>query len=220
MAGIKLQEPAGKSQKHDSIMIHPHTRLQFIDDAIGYGVFATEPIPAGTITYVKDALEIDLHNGHELLSTPAYIDHIKKYAYREASGNHVIGWDLSKYVNHSCDANTLSTGFGFEIAVSDIEPGEEITDDYGMLNPDSPMSCYCQKINCRWEVQPNDMDYLWQKWDEKVINVLNLLLTVPQPMLELLDAEVHKSLIYYLNTGKNYASVKALKFHYSLEHIG
>ena len=41
-------------------MLHPDTRLQFIDEDIGYGIFATNFIPAGTITYVKDALEIEL----------------------------------------------------------------------------------------------------------------------------------------------------------------
>ena len=28
-------------------MIHPHTQLRFVSPAIGYGMFATRPIPAG-----------------------------------------------------------------------------------------------------------------------------------------------------------------------------
>ena len=39
-------------------MIHPKTELRFVNDDIGYGVFATEFIPKGTILYVKDELEI------------------------------------------------------------------------------------------------------------------------------------------------------------------
>ena len=62
-------------------MLHPHTRLQFINDNIGYGVFATGFIPAGTITYVKDALEIELTSESEIVASPAYSDYIKKYAY-------------------------------------------------------------------------------------------------------------------------------------------
>ena len=38
-------------------MIHPKTELQFINKEIGYGVVATEFIPAGTITWVLDKLD-------------------------------------------------------------------------------------------------------------------------------------------------------------------
>ena len=38
-------------------MIHPNTRLGFVNEEIGYGVFATALIPKGTIVYVKDDLE-------------------------------------------------------------------------------------------------------------------------------------------------------------------
>ena len=41
-------------------MIHPNTQIQYINDLIGYGVFATEFIPKGTITYVKDSLELEI----------------------------------------------------------------------------------------------------------------------------------------------------------------
>jgi len=39
-------------------MTHPKTKLRFVNDDIGYGVFATELIPKGEILYVKDELEI------------------------------------------------------------------------------------------------------------------------------------------------------------------
>ena len=32
-------------------------------------------------------------------------------------------FDHGKYENHACDPNTLTTGFGFDIAVRDIQPG-------------------------------------------------------------------------------------------------
>ncbi|HAV55880.1 MAG TPA: SET domain-containing protein-lysine N-methyltransferase, partial [Aequorivita sp.] len=38
-------------------MIHPKTELKFISDQIGYGVVATEFIPAGTITWALDDLD-------------------------------------------------------------------------------------------------------------------------------------------------------------------
>ena len=38
-------------------MIHPKTELKFINNEIGYGVVATEFIPAGTITWAIDKLD-------------------------------------------------------------------------------------------------------------------------------------------------------------------
>lgn len=38
-------------------MIHPKTELRFISKEVGYGVFATDFIPAGTITWVLDKLD-------------------------------------------------------------------------------------------------------------------------------------------------------------------
>lgn len=201
-------------------MLHPHTRLQFINDEIGYGIFATELIPAGSITYIKDALEIRLDSNHSLLASPAYADLINKYAYREPDGELVIGWDLSKYVNHSCNANSLSTGYGFEIAIRDILPGEQLTDDYGMLNIETPMQCACGQRECRSTVLPNDIEKMGNAWDESVKVSLGKLLTVPQPLMELLDADTHWAVMHYLNTGKNYASVTNLLFQPCMEEAG
>ena len=41
-------------------MIHPNTRLLYINDQIGYGLFATQLIPMGTLVYVKDSLEREI----------------------------------------------------------------------------------------------------------------------------------------------------------------
>lgn len=118
--------------------------------------FSTDYVPAGTITYVIDSLEIEPHHQNNILSSSLYTDNIRKYAYRDTSGNQIIGLGLSKYMNHTCNPNTLSTGYGFEFAFRDIKPGEQITDDCGMLNIDTPMSCSCQQPGCRWDVLPNE----------------------------------------------------------------
>ena len=51
-------------------MIHPHTRIHFINEEMGYGVFATQFIPKGTITYVKDSLELEITLEDYALHTP------------------------------------------------------------------------------------------------------------------------------------------------------
>ena len=107
-------------------MIHPNTELKYISDAIGYGVFATEFIPEGTIVYMIDGLE-------QIIKPSEYAEHcpdirsvIDKYAYIDEKGNRIVSWDFAKYVNHCCNCNTISTGYGFEIAIRDIQKGEEI----------------------------------------------------------------------------------------------
>lgn len=193
-------------------MLHPDTCLQFISENIGYGIFATRLIPAGTITYVKDELEIELSADSHLMQSPVYSSYIDKYSYREPTGNYVIGWDLSKYMNHSCNPNTLSTGYGFEIAIRDIQAGEQVTDDYGMLNLEYVMECQCQQPGCRWRINPDDLDYLSKHWDRDVKKALDALPKVDQPLISLLDSETYRAIMHYLNTGHNYRSVGELKY--------
>ena len=40
-------------------MIHPNTELKFINNVVGYGMVATEFIPAGTITWALDKLDTE-----------------------------------------------------------------------------------------------------------------------------------------------------------------
>ena len=57
--------------------------------------------------------------------------------------------DPNNYGNHSCDPNTKPVD-GKRIAIRDIEPGEEITIDYGYFSPkDWSMKCNCGSPKCR-----------------------------------------------------------------------
>lgn len=71
-------------------MIHPHTALRLIDERVGYGVFATELIPAGTITYIKDSLELVISPTDYLLHGPDMQAVIEKYSYIDECGNRRI----------------------------------------------------------------------------------------------------------------------------------
>ena len=115
-------------------MLHPDTQLGVVSAEIGYGVFATALIPKGTIVYIKDPLEIEIGDDDPRLRDPEMLRIIERYSYIEPGGTRVLSWDLAKYMNHSCDPNSISTGYGFEIAARDIQKGEQITDEYGLLN--------------------------------------------------------------------------------------
>lgn len=192
-------------------MIHPSTKLAYLSDDIGYGVVATATIPVGTIVYVKDALEIVIDKQHALLRDPHYRDVIEKYSYTEADDCRVLSWDIAKYVNHSCASNTLSTGYGFEIAVRDIQTGEQITDDYGMLNIERQMACLCGEHHCRHVIGVNDFHHHAKHWDARVKSALAKLPDVEQPLAHYLDHETRQSLEKYLDQKETYISVLKLQ---------
>jgi hypothetical protein len=156
-------------------MIHPKTELKFINETVGYGVFATESIPEGTIVYVKDSLELVVSPTDYLLHNAEMQEVIEKYSYIDEQGNRIISWDFAKYVNHCCNCNTISTGYGFEIAIRDIAAGEQITDEYGIFNLEKEMSLVCGVSGCRKTIRPDDFDRYYQQWDEKIKKSISLL---------------------------------------------
>jgi hypothetical protein len=192
-------------------MIHPSTKLQYISDQMGYGVFATQLIPKGTIVYVKDSLEIEIQP-LDFLSYPGVLqEQIEKYSYIDEKGVRIISWDLAKYVNHCCQFNTISTGYGFEIAIRDIHPGEEITDEYGLFNMCQEMEIGCCQSGCRGRVSALDADLYWQEWDEKIIDALQYLQLNVQPLLPLVDPYTREHLEAYLSGRAPYESVQKLR---------
>jgi hypothetical protein len=193
-------------------MIHPDIRLDWRSDHIGYGLFATAHIPAGTMVYVQDDLDIMIPQDSPLLQDPRYHDHIDKYCVIDANGNHIVGWDISKYANHCCHYNSLATAYGFEIAIRDILPGEEVTDDYVAFNLETDMPLTCHYEDCRRVLHPEDFEGLTPVWDVQVRQALQFFLKVPQPLLAYLPASHHRSLLGYLETGAGYRSVEMLRY--------
>ncbi len=192
-------------------MIHPDTELKKVNQTKGRGIFATSPIPKGTITYVKDPLEIEIEPGDSRLQDPVIREKIETYTYIDEKGTRILSWDNAKYVNHCCQCNTMSTGYGFEIAIDDIQAGEEITDEYGMFNFDYTLQLSCEKSNCRKTVSGNDLQTHYADWDDKVRSALQFLNAVDQPLSSLLDKQTRKDLQHYLDTGNGYRSVLNLK---------
>lgn len=192
-------------------MIHPHTRLQHISDAVGYGIFATEDIPEGTIVYAKDSLEICVSPGDYLKHGEAMREIVDKYSYIDEQGYRIVSWDLAKYVNHSCDCNTISTGYGFEMALRDIAAGEQLTDEYGIFNLDQSMKCYCGADNCRQRIDPGDFDRYYPQWDERIRRSIGKLHGVEQPLWQLLSVQVKRELEALRQDPDRYKSVYALK---------
>ena len=166
-------------------MVHPDTELRYISADIGWGIFATKPLPRGTITWALDVLD-QKFTPAEAAAMPAYArDLLYKYSYIDSHGRHILCWDHARFFNHSCAANCLSVGYDFELAIRDIAAGEELTDDYGTLNPGEPFPCLCASRDCRGHVLPDDMLRLGETWNTLAREAFFLIPGLPQPLWDI-----------------------------------
>lgn len=173
-------------------MMHPHTEIRFISEAIGFGVVATKLIPKGTITWILDPLDQIFSPSEVAQMTIPYREIIDKYSFRDHKGNHVLCWDHSRYVNHSFRSNCLTTAYNFEIAIRDIHPGEELTDDYGYLNVSEPFEAFPEPGVKRKKVMPDDLLRYHRSWDQKLRGAFKHLPNVAQPLSAYMDAPLFK----------------------------
>ena len=170
-------------------MIHPHTELRHINDEKGIGVVATEFIPKGTITWAFDPLDQvftpdEVHN-----MKPFFRNFVDKYTYRDSAGNFILCWDHSRFVNHSYHSNCISTAYNFELAVRDIYPGEELTDDYGYLNVSEPFHAQQEPGSDRNAVMPDDLLHYHKLWDAQLKSAFARFNLVAQPLSELIEMQ-------------------------------
>lgn len=169
-------------------MMHPDTEIRFISDEIGYGVVATKLIPKGTITWVQDELDQVINPQQVEKMHKAAQDMLEKYSFRNSEGQHVLCWDLAKYVNHSFNANCLSTAYDFELAIRDIHPGEQLTDDYGYLNVSEPFKALDEGTE-RDTVYPDDLLNFHEQWDAQLSEAFHFFEEVEQPLAQLVSSK-------------------------------
>ena len=171
-------------------MIHPNTEVRFISREKGYGVVATEFIPKGTITWVQDQLD-HVFTQNEVENLPdIYKEIIDTYTFRDEHGRYILCWDNGRYVNHSFKSNCMTTAYNFEIAIADIHPGEELTDDYGYLNIEKPFKALPEKGVSRRVVRPDDLLRYHELWDKKLLKAFRFLKDVQQPLQSLVKPDV------------------------------
>ncbi len=168
-------------------MMHPHTELRFIDESIGYGVFATQFIPKGTITWVLDELDQRFDEAYIMSLDLLLRDRLLKYCFRDEHGQYILCWDIARYVNHSFNSTLIATPYKFELAARDILPGDEITDDYGYFNLDKPFHCFPEPNTTRTKVMPDDMLHYYPEWDRQASEAMQCFNRVEQPLKHLID---------------------------------
>src|SRR5690554_1063288 len=60
-------------------MIHPDTELRFINDEVGYGVFAVRPIPRGTLIWTLCLFDRIFPPAEAAALPPVYQEILRKY---------------------------------------------------------------------------------------------------------------------------------------------
>jgi SET domain-containing protein len=161
-------------------MMHPDTEVRFINEVKGYGVFATKFIPKGTITWVLDDLDEVFTPEREKALNPYLKKALSIYCFTNNQGDKILCWDNAKYVNHSFNPSCFSTAYDFEIAIRDIFPDDELTDDYGYLNIEQPFYPIDEEAK-RKVVYPDDIRTYYQEWDKLVAESAPTVLDTAQP---------------------------------------
>jgi SET domain-containing protein len=186
-------------------MIIPWVRIVWISDQKGYGLVASRPIPKGTVTFAQDGLDIVIPNDGIDRVDPQLMEYVEKYSYEDYLGNRIVSWDLAKYMNHDDDANTLTTGYGFEVAVRHIEEGEEVTDDYRIFSTlhDTNFIHENRRIE---EIKPWP-DHLLAHWDSRVKESLLNITKTEQPLLSFIQPVTWNELCRLTKKPLSYRSV-------------
>ena len=166
-------------------MIHPNTEVRYISKEKGYGVVATKLIPKGTITWVQDDLDRVFTNDQIKGLNPFIKQYLDIYSFTNKNGEMVLCWDNGKFVNHSFKPSCFSTPYDFEIAIRDIQPGEELTDDYGYLNVEKPFQVI-DEGTIRKTVYPDDILTFHEEWDTIIKENAPKVLEVDQPLISLI----------------------------------
>lgn len=170
-------------------MIHPDTKVDSVSKTVGLGIFATKPLRKGTIVWARDPLDVVIPLWQWASLPPIMQEKMGNYLY-SAPGGYAMNWDHSRYMNHSCEPNCLGA-VNFHIAVHDIAPGEELSDDYCCYThkPFPSFDCSCGRVSCRSRIHPSDILRLGPEYDLLITEAARCADRVPQPLCSLLSDE-------------------------------
>jgi uncharacterized protein len=188
-------------------MIHPHTAVRFINEHKGNGLVATRFIPKGTITWVLDKLDREIPPAEMEGYEEKYQDILMTYSFRNSCGNYIFCWDNGRYINHSFNPNCCLTAYRLEIAIRDIQSGEELTDDYGYLNIIAPFEV-AQEEGERTVVYPDDLLRYSAIWDQQLVAAFPYLTSVAQPLQTFVDPQTWQTLLLIQQGKKQMVSIQ------------
>lgn len=161
----------------------------------GMGLFAKRFIPKGTM--VTGECEKYMVISPEDFSRLARDEQesLLHFCLTRKDGSVLVLTDEGRFMNHSCNANILETGFGFDIVVRDIMEGEELTADYRQfhdyLYSNKPLICACSNSLHNVTFSSKISASMRGIWNSRIIEALMLVDRVPQPLSKIVLG--HKS---------------------------
>lgn len=165
-------------------MIHPDTELKRRGDTIGLGLFATAPIPKGTVIWMRDPID-QVRSPAEVAKLPPALRALYAlYSYVDIDGSWVLCWDHGRYINHACAPSLVGVGTVMEVAQADVAPGQELTCEYNFECLVVGFACACGSPQCRSQRGPESEAVTALRWRETALAIWPSVLAVPQPVFE------------------------------------
>ncbi|MEN9582074.1 MAG: hypothetical protein RL641_28 [Candidatus Parcubacteria bacterium] len=138
----------------DPLSMSEDKRIELRDtENKGSGVFATAPIPKGTvISYVDGQIHYAKKESEVYRHASDHAVPFHRYFYRNGFNTAAVR------LNHSCEPNCYVKDLFFVTTMRDIEPGEELTYCYGLFcnsdwqNPEGV--CRCGSKDCLGKILP------------------------------------------------------------------
>jgi uncharacterized protein len=146
-----VPDPDPQCWLHDDVAVRP-------SPIAGRGLFATAPIPTGTVVSRLGGHLVDTATLQRLIEDSAeYVDTIVVDDDRHL----VLAPDnQNRFGNHACDPNLGWADEYSLVALHDLAPDEELCSDYAMSTTDPAylLRCHCASYRCRQMVEGDD----WQ----------------------------------------------------------
>lgn len=148
-------------------MLHPNIEVVENEVIHGKGLVAVGPIRKGEIVSRLEPDQPTYLISDVLTWSQEDQDKLLHYGYQYREDKIIEEQGVEKYMNHSCDPNTMWLDDDTMIASRDIEPGEEITFDYATTEITIPfeMQCRCGAAKCRGLV--TNLDHLNEAWQAR-----------------------------------------------------
>lgn len=175
-------------------MMHPDSKAEFVDEQRGTRVISTCSIPKGTLVWIPGETDQVFSVQQVSVMPEDRKAYLAEYSYLTNAGTYIVSNDMSRFVNHSCNANSLSVaGLEISIAVRDIQEGEEISEEYGLYYANGGFeTCTCGSPDCRQKITKDDVWRYGDDWDRKIEAGFKLLPTVKQPLWEYITPSTRK----------------------------
>jgi len=112
----------------------------------GQGLYALRDFAPGEVVLRWDVSHKISNDALKLLSEDE-----RRYIHPFNDYESIMVQPPERFVNHSCDNNTVVVEFS-DVAIRSIKVGEEITSDYSSDGSGISFTCSCGSLNCRGTV--------------------------------------------------------------------